>query len=255
MPSEPTWPGVEHALAKAAELLTLAESVDSEQARTACYVADSWRALAVDAAGLRRDEPSVGDPRYGGSRLRQPAAPEPPLLTPGTMVRIPGIDVPFVVDKGLATSGANASLTFTTVDGRDWSDDRTVNAAAGPAAEDAAPRREKSIRLRAETEEDLHRCGRALRAYGAPLDQPFTLEPSPVNVAAEPKDPALFQGGLRGAGDRLGWPVSSESAENIPLYAYANATTNAVGPSGNSTITFTRSGDDGLGGVREPVNR
>lgn len=59
--------------------------------------------------------------------------PEPPLLKPGTLVRIPGMDVPYVVDKGLATSGPHATLTFTTVDGRDWSDDRTVNAAESDA--------------------------------------------------------------------------------------------------------------------------
>lgn len=69
--------------------------------------------------------------------------PEPPLLRSGTVVRIPGIDVPYVVDKGLATSGPHATLTFTTVDGRDWDDDRSepVNAAtplANAAAEPAA---------------------------------------------------------------------------------------------------------------------
>lgn len=44
----------------------------------------------------------------------------PPLLTPGTVVRIPGPDVDYVVNKGLETSGPKATLTFTTVDGLDW---------------------------------------------------------------------------------------------------------------------------------------
>lgn len=63
--------------------------------------------------------------------------PEPPLLKPGTLVRIPGMDVPYVVDKGLATSGPHATLTFTTVDGRDWAEDRSepVNAAAKPVVD------------------------------------------------------------------------------------------------------------------------
>lgn len=58
-----------------------------------------------------------------------PDEPEPVVLRPGTVVRIPGIDVPFVVDKGLSTSGPHATLTFTTVDGLAWSEPRGANAA------------------------------------------------------------------------------------------------------------------------------
>lgn len=49
-----------------------------------------------------------------------------PVLRPGTIVRIPGPDVLYRVDRGLKTFGAQATLTFTTVDGLDWTADRTV---------------------------------------------------------------------------------------------------------------------------------
>lgn len=49
----------------------------------------------------------------------------PPLLTPGTVVRIPGLEVDYVVDRGLETEGPKATLHFTTVDGLDWAYPRT----------------------------------------------------------------------------------------------------------------------------------
>lgn len=48
----------------------------------------------------------------------------PPTLTPGTVVRLPGPDVDYVVDKGLETNGPKATLTLTTVDGLDWAEPR-----------------------------------------------------------------------------------------------------------------------------------
>ena len=50
--------------------------------------------------------------------------PKPPVLRPGTIVRIPGLDVLYVVNKGLETDGPTAMLTFTTIDGLDWYEER-----------------------------------------------------------------------------------------------------------------------------------
>src|SRR5678815_1217368 len=54
------------------------------------------------------------------------------MLTPGSIVHIPGIGVEYIVDKGIKTSGNKATITLTTVDGRDWAEDRTLpNIVAG----------------------------------------------------------------------------------------------------------------------------
>ena len=55
-----------------------------------------------------------------GSLDQQPI----PVLRPGTIVRIAGPDVLYVVNKGLETDGPTATLTFTTIDGLDWYEER-----------------------------------------------------------------------------------------------------------------------------------
>lgn len=215
--SDPTWPGVEHALAKAARMLTIAEGFTSgADARE--RLADQWRRLAETARELGYSKPASG--------------PLPPLLAPGVHVRIAGPDVEYRVDPGLETHGNKATLTFTTVDSEDWE------------AERAAPKDDREVFIPYGPNVPKFAEGGVVNSpgpyvVGEEYCEPYVPAAAGSTLTVEPSSHIV-----------LTVDPSRFDDEFVKLVRESLR----VNGGGNVTVSFGDSDDDdGLAGVREPV--